>query len=381
MRHLGRPIDLGTNRFPIATKRIQDAMEKFMEQILNNPSSASEWSGISKHLTSCTFSSAWKDAPNADCILTLHYDHPLDESCWKRQAQRVCEILELRQLNGRSKGVVLFARAEGSFTGEEGVEMEATIRDTVFLTQRNCQGVEEKINWSVSLDNQAVVSAMTYSVMYEKPETAFYHPNASAMLKALAWMLDRLTDIVQRHRATTGKTHAACSLLEMYCGCGAHTVALGRTGLLSKILAVELDPRLVLACERNVTLNRLESLVEVRRSDAGQWAKEESRRRRRKKGNGAENNGECRDAEEQIYDILLVDPPRQGLDERVCQMALQSDGSMHFMDFLYISCGHQALLRDLERLAPVYEVVHCAQMDLFPRTDSIETMVHLRRRK
>ena len=62
-------------------------------------------------------------------------------------------------------------------------------------------------------------------------------------------------------------------------------------------------------------------------------------------------------------------------------MVLNTDGRHNFQDFLYISCGHQALLRDLERLAPAYYVVDCAQMDLFPRTDSIETLVHLRRRR
>jgi len=51
-----------------------------------------------------------------------------------------------------------------------------------------------------------------------------------------------------------------------------------------------------------------------------------------------------------------------------------------FRNILYVSCGHKALLRDLERLSACYEVVNCAQMDLFPRTDSIETLVHLRKK-
>ncbi|OEU16934.1 hypothetical protein FRACYDRAFT_218078 [Fragilariopsis cylindrus CCMP1102] len=207
----------------------------------------------------------------------------------------------------------------------------------------------------------------------------------------------------------------------MYCGCGAHTVALGRSGLISQILAIELDPRLVRSCEKNISLNGLQNLIQVYRGDAGRWSKEESRRRRRnqqrsrafvetahsdsrmRNTNNDDDNGSCN------YDILLVDPPRQGLDEEVCRMAMMtmSDGdenndddskvhgtssgqnnnnnSSHgsggcFQNILYVSCGHQALLRDLERLSPVYEVVNCAQMDLFPRTDSIETLVHLRKR-
>jgi tRNA/tmRNA/rRNA uracil-C5-methylase (TrmA/RlmC/RlmD family) len=172
----------------------------------------------------------------------------------------------------------------------------------------------------------------------------------------------------------------------MYCGCGAHTVALGRAGLLDKILAVELDPRLVQACQWNVELNGLQSLVEVRRGDAGLWAKEEERLQRRWTRRGEEkqqqreesiHNSDIMDVP-MFFDVLLVDPPRQGLDDHVCQMALTHPT---LEDFLYISCGHRALLKDLERLNPMFEVIHCVQMDLFPRTDSIETLVHLRRRR
>jgi tRNA (uracil-5-)-methyltransferase len=145
-------------------------------------------------------------------------------------------------------------------------------------------------------------------------------------------------------------------------------------GGFGKNLAVELDPRLVLACKRNIQLNELESLASVQQGDAGQWAGKEFRRRRRQQN----ENIDTPQSSGHMYDILLVDPPRAGLDDQVCQMALKADTG-NFQDFLYISCGHEALLRDLERLSPAYKVIECAQMDLFPRTNSIETLVHLQR--
>ena len=148
-------------------------------------------------------------------------------------------------------------------------------------------------------------------------------------------------------------------------------MALGRSGLVAAVHAVELDPRLVRACEANVASNGLEGVVEVRRGDAGKWARDESRRRKKKQTDGQHFHG---------YDVLLVDPPRQGLDEAVCNMAMVDGSGGCFRNILYVSCGHMALLRDLRRLSPCYELVDCAQMDLFPRTDSIETLVHLRRR-
>lgn len=120
---------------------------------------------------------------------------------------------------------------------------------------------------------------------YQKLESAFQHPNAGVMLSLLRWILNALADIVKgeededstaagrRRRwraslenengiiATMGMMIAASKrrrrrrrprLLEMYCGCGAHTVPLARSGLLSEISAVELDGRLVNACRANI---------------------------------------------------------------------------------------------------------------------------------
>ena len=79
---------------------------------------------------------------------------------------------------------------------------------------------------------------------------------------------------------------------------------------------------------------------------------------------------------EHHFDILLVDPPRQGLDEDVCGMARAGS----FEHLLYISCGRDALVRDLECLTSDFVVVDLTLLDLFPGTYSVESLVHLRRR-
>lgn len=386
MRTGGRPVTLSADHaFPIATHRIQHAMKSFMRLVLNNRGN-NDLSILRQHLTSCTFSSAWRDCCATtdddtcgtcdetkhivvDCILTLNYDQPLNDRVarWKDEAQKVCHLMHLQRLNGRSKGLLLSVRSHNDEDANDDEKVDTTteagmIRDTLYLNQ--CQGFHtKKDTWMVSLSKPTKLQN-TVSVRYEKPETSFYHPNASAMIKALRWMLDRLQTI-QNERPKR------LSLLEMYCGCGAHTVALGKSGMLDKILAVDVDPRLVQACKRNVELNKLALLIETRRGDAGDFAREWQRQRKRTNSSGDMND------KDGCYDVLLVDPPRQGLDDQVCQMAMNVTT---FQDFLYISCGHEALLRDLKRLSPAYAVVHVAQLDLFPRTNSIETLVHLRRR-
>ena len=336
MRTQGKAIPIGAPYFPIATRRIQAAMSILMEEILVN---SSDFPDIARGLTSLTFSSAWHDTPESDCIVTLMYGEPIDETKWKSQAMLVCQWMKLRQLYGSARKALIAAMPD--------VKCRSTLRDTIYIHKSS--------SWVVSLQeslDDSTTSNPTIKVHYEKPNSAFFHPNAFAMKDALHWILDRLSYIDQ------DASSMGC-LLEMYCGCGAHTVALGKSGLLQQIMAIELDHRLIEACERNVRLNGLESIVQVVHSDAGTWAK----RSYKWAGSG--------------YDILLVDPPRAGLDEDVCSMAKKGE----FIHLLYISCGHKALIRDLERLSDCFEVVHCRQLDLFPRTNSIETLVHLRRQQ
>jgi tRNA/tmRNA/rRNA uracil-C5-methylase (TrmA/RlmC/RlmD family) len=45
-----------------------------------------------------------------------------------------------------------------------------------------------------------------------------------------------------------------------------------------------------------------------------------------------------------------------------------------------VSCGRHALVRDLGLLGDCFEVSNILLTDLFPRTDSVETLVHLKRK-
>jgi tRNA/tmRNA/rRNA uracil-C5-methylase (TrmA/RlmC/RlmD family) len=194
MHHQRHPVRLETDLFPTATIRIQHTMRGLMENILNT--SGESYAAMKRHLTSATFSSAWQDNREADCIVTLHYEQPIEEESCKVEAKSGCDRLNLRQLNGRSKKRVFYALED----------CEQSIRDTLYIRDRSIADG----GWDVSLAQSGEDSEL--EVHYEKPETAFYHPNAYAMKKALKWMLDRLAVIV-------GEGDGPCRLLEMYCGC------------------------------------------------------------------------------------------------------------------------------------------------------------------
>jgi 23S rRNA (uracil1939-C5)-methyltransferase len=70
-------------------------------------------------------------------------------------------------------------------------------------------------------------------------------------------------------------------------------------------------------------------------------------------------------------DILLVDPPRTGLDRRVVDSILQ----LHPPFIAYVSCDPSTLARDARRLnAGGYELIRVTPFDLFPQTFHIETI-------
>lgn len=401
MRQNGEPVSLGSTAFPIANPRIQLAMQRLWEDIMN--ATIVDENGLQRRifthvvdrsLASLTIAASWghfvgvkEDNAQScsDCIMTLNYDSPLEEKeKWENEAQDICQLLNLTQLHGRSKGRMYSAK---------NADLTSFLRDTIILSPPTGEN-NKPSSWGVSLATGPPKKQEPSNIFvnYHKPETAFFHPNANVMCQALVWMLNRISVI-----ATSSER--PLRLLEMYCGCGAHTLALSKSGLLASIQAVELDQRLVDACKANIDLNGDNTTVSVKsmnplstdtsaapptstsnstsmtpirvaQGDAGKWASRLKKRSARNEATGIVETDEN-------FNILLVDPPRQGLDDQVIDMAIHSE----IEHLLIISCGHKALVRDMKVLCNHFEVFDCIQLDLFPRTDSVETLVHLKKRQ
>lgn len=73
---------------------------------------------------------------------------------------------------------------------------------------------------------------------------------------------------------------------------------------------------------------------------------------------------------------MVVDPPRKGLGETVCNTILQANVD----NVVYISCDSATLARDLAMLSAKYDVTYVEPYDLFPQTEQIETVVRLIRK-
>ena len=72
---------------------------------------------------------------------------------------------------------------------------------------------------------------------------------------------------------------------------------------------------------------------------------------------------------------LVVDPPRKGLGDTICQTLLDAN----IDNIVYISCDSATLARDLTQLSTKYAVTYIQPYDMFPHTDQVETLVCLKK--
>lgn len=76
-------------------------------------------------------------------------------------------------------------------------------------------------------------------------------------------------------------------------------------------------------------------------------------------------------------DVAIIDPPRSGLAANMKRALL----NIKIDELVYISCDPSTLMRDIGELAVYYEVESIKGFDMFPNTNHIETVAHLRLRK
>lgn len=140
---------------------------------------------------------------------------------------------------------------------------------------------------------------------------------------------------------------------DLYCGTG--TLGICLAGLAKEVIGIELSPESVLDAQENIKKNGLTN-VEVLQGDAGKVLA----------GLLAE--------ERKRADIVVVDPPRAGLDSKALQHLLE----MNAPQIAYVSCNPSTQARDLEPFVQAgYQLQAVQPVDQFPHTVHVENIVIL----
>ena len=135
------------------------------------------------------------------------------------------------------------------------------------------------------------------------------------------------------------------TVIDLYCGVG--TVGLCAARNAKKLIGIEIVPEAVENAKRNAKINGINN-AEFYCGDSSMIRSVTDR-----------------------ADVIIVDPPRKGLDEKVISAILDIKPEK----LLYISCDPNTLARDLKILLEHYAADKAYPFNMFPRTSHVETVV------
>jgi 23S rRNA (uracil1939-C5)-methyltransferase len=148
----------------------------------------------------------------------------------------------------------------------------------------------------------------------------------------------------------TGWNLKGGALFDLYGGVGLFSAML--KDRFQRFLLVESDEAAVGFAKKNLSALGLD--FEALAGDVAAWAAE----RTAAGGAGLGRPG----------DLLLLDPPREGLAPELCE-SLQAAGAA---SLVLVGCDGAAFCRDAKRLGPAWRLERLAVLDLFPNTNHVE---------
>lgn len=158
---------------------------------------------------------------------------------------------------------------------------------------------------------------------------------------------------IYRHVCKIAKQSGVAKILDLYCGIGISTILLAKQG--ADVVGIEFNKESIRLAKANARSNSVKNASFIA-SDVRTVLKDNLNKH--KPG------------------LVVVNPPRTGMDPRVTQMLVQN-GSR---ELIYISCMPATLARDLQQFSDKYDVASCQSFDMFPQTAHVETVVHLKRK-
>ena len=136
-------------------------------------------------------------------------------------------------------------------------------------------------------------------------------------------------------------------VFDLYCGIG--TISLFMSKFAKKVYGVEIVEEAIIAAKENAKINNVDN-TEFIASDVEKVL------------------DELVNKKQIIPDIIMVDPPRRGLDNT----SIENIKKVRTKKLVYISCNPASLVRDLAKLEEIYEVKQITPVDMFPFTSHVE---------
>ena len=220
-----------------------------------------------------------------------------------------------------------------------------------------CGGKLKSVQINLNEKNTNVILGETCVCLYGEPTVTDILCDNKVRLSPLSfYQVNRDMAEVLYRKAAEYTDPDGKVILDLYCGAG--TIGLSMANEARQVIGAEIVPEAVEDARFNAIQNGITN-AEFLCADAADAAKQLAKRGIRP-------------------DAVIVDPPRKGLSNEVISVITD--------DFVpervvYVSCDPATLARDLKLFSDAgYRVEEYTPVDLFPRTNHVETVALLKRR-
>lgn len=183
-----------------------------------------------------------------------------------------------------------------------------------------------------------------YNLVYGEKYLLEYVDNYKFLVSPDSFFQINLNVCAKLYKKIKDYTRYAHNILDLYCGTGtigiyAHTN--------NNLLGVEVNKYAIKDANKNMKLNNITNAKFI-----------------------------CGKSEEIINkiklspDVIIVDPPRGGMDKKAIRYILNSNASK----IIYVSCDPMTLVRDLKMLSDNYKIIEITPFDMFPNTYHVENV-------
>ena len=175
-------------------------------------------------------------------------------------------------------------------------------------------------------------------IKYRVSDKSFFQINTKS--------IEKLYSLIVKYGSFTKEE----KVIDLYCGVG--SISLYISKYVKKVLGIEIIPEAIEDAKTNAKINNIDN-----------------------------SNFICGDVAKLIDenisgDVLIVDPPRKGLDDYTTKVINNSK----IKKLIYVSCDPMTLVRDIKNLDK-YEFKDITLVDMFPQTHHIESVVLLEKSK
>lgn len=196
--------------------------------------------------------------------------------------------------------------------------------------------------------DQEVITFQGRNHIIEQLGNVKYKISTKSFFQTNSKQAKNLYDVIKKFGAFTKED----VVYDLYCGTG--SIALYIAQDCKKVIGIEQIPDAIADAEYNAAFNAIDNCV-FHAGTCEEILKEEFI------------------AEYSTPDIVVVDPPRAGLHEKVINVLLETTAKK----IVYVSCNPATQARDILLFSEKYSVTKCQPVDMFPHTFHIENVVLL----